>query len=119
MRFPAIFFLGRDFLSGPPSYDSYEGKGGSEGCSAAYEGLYHKASIDRSRKFNSSKVPFARKQNLLVDSSKDSFSYDEMTKNEENEYLASRSGKQQKTYFTSSDEDDKSESNEGSIPICD
>ncbi len=29
------------------------------------------------------------------------------------------SGKQQKTYFTSSDKDDKSESNKGSIPICD
>jgi hypothetical protein len=75
-------------------YDSYEGKGSSEGCSAAYGGLSNKASIDRSRKFNSSKVPVARKQNLLVESSEDSFSHDEWTKNEENEYLASRSGKQ-------------------------
>ncbi len=33
--------------------------------------------------------------------------------------MAARSGKQQKTYFTSSDKDVKSESNEGFIPICD
>jgi hypothetical protein len=57
--------------------DSYEGKGSSEGCFAAYGGLSHKASNDRSRKFNSSKVPVARKQNLLVDSSEDSYSYDD------------------------------------------
>jgi hypothetical protein len=37
--------------------------------------------------------------------------YYEKTKNKEIEYLASRSGKQQNTYFTSSDEDDKSETN--------
>jgi hypothetical protein len=80
-------------------YDSYEGKGSSEGCSAAYGGLSHKASIDCSRKFNSSKVPVTRKQNLLVDSSEESFSYDEWTKNEENEFLASGSGKQQKLTY--------------------
>ncbi len=33
--------------------------------------------------------------------------------------MASRSGNQQKTYFTSSDKDDKSKSDEGSIPMCD
>jgi hypothetical protein len=36
-----------------------------------------------------------------------------------NEYLALRSGNQQKTYFTSSDKDDKFKSDEGSIPMCD
>jgi hypothetical protein len=37
--------------------------------------------------------------------------YDEKTKNKEIEYLASRSGKQHKTYLTNSDEDDKPETN--------
>ncbi len=43
------------------SNDSDEGRGSSEACSAAYGGLSHNASIDRSRKFISSKVPVARK----------------------------------------------------------
>ncbi len=100
-------------------FDSDEGKGSSEGCSTAYQGLSHKISIDRSWKFISAKVPVAHKQNLSDDSSEASFSYDECTKHAKKEYLALRSGNQQKTYFTSSDEDDKSKSDKGSIPMCD
>ncbi len=104
-----------------PGSISYSGgfKGSSEGCSAAYQGLSHKTSIDRSRKFISVKVPVACKKNLSHDSSEASFSYDEHTKHAGKEYLASRSGNQQKTSFTSSGEDDKSKSDEGSIPMCD
>ncbi len=81
--------------------------------------MSHKTRIDQSWKFISAKVPVARKQNLSDDSSEASFSYDECTKHAEKEYLASRSGNQQKTYFTSLDEDHKSKSDEGSIPMCD
>jgi hypothetical protein len=100
-------------------FDSDEGKGSSEGCSAAYQGLSHKTSIDRSWKFISIKVPVAHKQNLSDDSSDANFLYDELTKHAEKEYLASRSGNRQKTYFSSSGKDDKSKSDEGSIPVCD
>jgi hypothetical protein len=72
------------FINHSGGCDSDEGKGSSEACSAAYGGLSHKASIDHSRKFISSKVPVAHKQNFLDDSSKEKFSYDERTKNEEN-----------------------------------
>jgi hypothetical protein len=56
--------------------------------------LTHKA-IGRSRKFSTNKAPVARKQNLS-DDSESTFLYDEKMKNKEIEYLASRSGKQQK-----------------------